>query len=222
MVRYEVVRVFCAPDGSGGNQLAVFLTGAVVPPAERQAAAATIGLSETVFVDDVPAAALRIFTPGTELPFAGHPLVGAAWLLEREREMVDVLRPPAGEVPARVEGELAHVVGRPEWSPEFVWAELDSAAAVDALPGPPDGEDMPARWAWIDEATGIVRARVFPVALGIDEDEATGSAAMLLAAELGRPLEIRQGAGSVIHVTPRDDGTVELGGRVALEAPRHL
>ncbi len=125
-------------------------------------------------------------------------------------------------MPAWVEGELAHVVGRPEWSPDFAWAQLDSPADVDALPGPPRGEDLPARWAWIDEAAGTVRARVFPVALGIEEDEATGSAAMKLAAELGRRLEIHQGGGSVIHVDPRDDGTVELGGRVAREEPRHL
>jgi predicted PhzF superfamily epimerase YddE/YHI9 len=222
MVRYSVLRVFCGEGGTGGNLLAVFLTGAAVPESDRQEAAARIGFSETVFVDDVPAAELRIFTPATELPFAGHPLVGTAWLLEREREMVETLRPPAGEVTARVDGERAHITGRPEWGPPFEWTELGSPAEVDALTGAPDGNDLGAAWAWADEPAGVVRARVFPTRHGIAEDEATGSAAMLLAAQLGRDLEIRQGRGSTIWAAPRDGGTVEIGGHVALDAPGEL
>jgi predicted PhzF superfamily epimerase YddE/YHI9 len=65
-----------------------------------------------------------------------------------------------------------------------------------------------------------VRTRVFPVDLGIDEDEATGAAAVRLGGLLGRDLEIRQGRGSVIHVRPRPDGLVEIGGRVALDRGR--
>ena len=52
------------------------------------------------------------------------------------------------------------------------------------------------------------------------EDEATGSAAMRLAAQLGRAIEIRQGRGSVIHARPLADGRVEIGGRVVLEEVR--
>ena len=161
MLRYKVLRVFCAADGSGGNQVAVFLTGAVVPPAERQAAAARIGFSETVFVDDVPAAEVRIFTPATELDFAGHPLVGTAWLLERERELVEALRPPAGELAARAEGERAYIAGRPEWGPPHELLEFGSAAGIDALEGPPAGRDLVTCWAWIDEQAGQVRVRAF-------------------------------------------------------------
>lgn len=61
-----------------------------------------------------------------------------------------------------------------------------------------------------------MRARVFPVRLGIEEDEATGSHALRLAAALGRPLVIRQGRGSTILARPLDDGRVEIGGRVSL------
>ena len=217
MARYNVLRVFCAADGSGGNKVAVFLTGAVVPVPERQAAAAQIGFSETVFVDDVPAAEVRIFTPATELDFAGHPLVGTAWLLERERELVVALRPPAGELAARVEGERAFIAGRPEWGPPHELLQFGSPAEIDALDGPPPGRDLVTCWAWIDEAAGSVRVRAFLPRLGIDEDEATGSAAVVLAAELGRELEIRQGAGSVIHARPLEDGWVEIGGHVVLD-----
>ena len=71
-------------------------------------------------------------------------------------------------------------------------------------------------WAWEDEPEGRVRARFFPTDLGIAEDEATGAAAVLLGAALGRDLTIRQGVGSEIHVRPRDDGGVDVGGRVEL------
>lgn len=65
-----------------------------------------------------------------------------------------------------------------------------------------------------------MRARVFPRALGIAEDEATGGAAVRLGALLGRDLEIRQGRGSSIAVHPRPDGLVEIGGAVALDSVR--
>ena len=68
---------------------------------------------------------------------------------------------------------------RPEWAPPFEHLELDSPQEVDALSEPPSGHALPAAWAWEDEITGRVRARVFPLALGIEEDEATGAAARL-------------------------------------------
>ncbi len=216
----HVLRVFTGEGGTGGNPLGVFLDGRSVPGSRRQAVAAEIGFSETIFVDDAASGALQIFTPATELPFAGHPLVGAAWLLAREREAVHVLRPPAGEVPARLEGERAFVSGRPEWAPQFRWFELSSPAEVDALDGPPQGHDMGYAYAWIDEPSGVVRARAFPRRLGIEEDEATGAAAVGLGALLRRNLEIRQGRGSVIEVHPRGSDWIEIGGGAALDEVR--
>jgi len=107
------------------------------------------------------------------------------------------------------------VAGRPEWAPPFRWFELGSPAEVEALEGAPEDHDLAGAYAWAGE--GTVRARVFPVSLGIDEDEATGAAALLLGALLERDLEIRQGRGSVIAVYPRQDGLVEIGGRVCLD-----
>lgn len=61
----------------GGNQLAVFLDGTGITPEMMQRIARELNLSETVFVLPPQDAAnhfrLRIFTPGAELPFAGHP-----------------------------------------------------------------------------------------------------------------------------------------------------
>ena len=96
---------------------------------------------------------------------------------------------------------------------------LESPAAVDAHPG---GLDMTAVWAYEDEAAGRVRSRVFPVSLGIDEDEATGLAGVQLGALLERELVIRQGRGSLIHVRPLGDGVVEVGGRTVLDSRRPL
>ncbi|MBA3261594.1 MAG: PhzF family phenazine biosynthesis protein [Thermoleophilaceae bacterium] len=220
MSRLHVLRVFCDDDGSGGNPLAVFLDGTEVPPSARQSVAADLGLSETVFVDDSGRGELHIFTPAVEMKFAGHPTVGTAWLLARERESVPTLRVPAGEVRVRYEGGASHVAARPEWAPDFEWERLDSPADVDALSGPPGGHDHIGAWAWLDEATGTVRARVFPVRYGIDEDEATGAAAVLLCARLGREIDIHQGRGSRIRARPLDEGYIEIGGRSVLEDVR--
>ncbi|HWC07710.1 MAG TPA: PhzF family phenazine biosynthesis protein, partial [Solirubrobacterales bacterium] len=76
MAEVHVLRVFTGEDGRFGNPLGVFLDGAAVPLDERQAVAANLGFSETVFVDDRRRGACRIFTPGSELGFAGHPSVG--------------------------------------------------------------------------------------------------------------------------------------------------
>lgn len=214
----HVLRVFTDESGSGGNPLGVFLDGEAVPAGRRQAVAAEIGFSETVFVDDASRGVVQMFTPGVEITFAGHPLVGTAWLLARERAAVEVLRPPVGEVPTRLVGDFTFVAGRPEWPPPYEWFELSSPAAVEALEEAPGGHDLAGAYAWAGEDT--VRARVFPVRLGIAEDEATGGAAVVLGALLGRDVEIHQGTGSVIAVHPRDDGLVEIGGRTALDEVR--
>jgi predicted PhzF superfamily epimerase YddE/YHI9 len=216
----HVLRVFTAADGSHGNSLGVFLDGGAIPAAERQGVAAELGFSETVFVDDPATGAIRIFTPAVELPFAGHPTVGTAWLLAREHGGVAVLRPPAGEVGARAGAAEAHVTADPAWSPPFEWEHLPTPADVDALEGPLGGHDLIGYWSWLEEDAGRVRARVFPLRFGIREDEATGSAAMLLCALVGRPLEIHQGAGSVMHARPAAGLAVELGGRVELDELR--
>ena len=74
------------------------------------------------------------------------------------------------------------MAARPEWGPPWALAQLASADEVEALDGPPGGHDLMVAWAWIDEDAGTLRARAFPVRIGIAEDEATGSAATKLCA----------------------------------------
>jgi predicted PhzF superfamily epimerase YddE/YHI9 len=216
MVTLHVLKVFVGEDGAGGNPLGVFLEGGEVPEPLRQGVAADLGFSETVFVDDAERGELRIFTPGTELPFAGHPLVGTAWLLAREGLGASVLRPPAGEVPIRFEDGLTFISGRPEWAPPFEQLELGSPAEVGALTGQPEGHDLAGVWAWEDQGAGRVRVRAFAPGVGVEEDEATGANAVLLATRLGRKITIRQGKGSLILAEPRPDGSAEIGGRTEL------
>ncbi len=215
MIEYHQLRVFTAEDGSWGNPLAVFVDGAAVPASRCQPVAAELGLAETVFVDDAATGRMRIFTPATELPFAGHPSVGTSWLLRRLGTPVDVLRPPAGEVETWVDGDLTWVRARPEWVYPVRFEQLASPAEVDALElSLPHGEDW-YPWAWVDEDAGVVRSRFFVRELEEMEDEATGGAAVALGGLIGRPLRIHQGRGSRLAIRPYPDGTVEVGGRCA-------
>ncbi len=198
----------------------MFADGAGVPAERRQPIARELGFAETVFVDDAERGAMRIFTPELELPFAGHPSVGTAWLLLEAGHGVPALRPPAGELPVRREAELTWIAARPEWSPPFDYVELSSPAEVDALIGAPGGLGWAYCWAWEDEAAGVVRARSFVPEAGIAEDQATGSAALALGARLGRAVTVRQGRGSELFVRPLADGFVEVGGRVVLDEVR--
>ncbi|MGH9640199.1 MAG: PhzF family phenazine biosynthesis protein, partial [Bryobacteraceae bacterium] len=109
--RYQVVDVFTERPLEG-NPLAVFLEGSVLDEATMQSIARELNLSETVFI--LPptgpgfAARLRIFTPRREVAFAGHPTVGASFLLLREGIVPEdsesfVLEEKAGPIPVRVE-----------------------------------------------------------------------------------------------------------------------
>ncbi|RMI29018.1 PhzF family phenazine biosynthesis protein [Nocardia stercoris] len=210
MIDYDVVRVFCGPDGKFGNELGVVRDGAAVADdAERLHLARTLGFAETVFVDDETSGVIDIWTPSMRLPFAGHPCVGAAWLLDTAE-----LTTRAGRVRARRDGEFTWIAAQSGWAPPRTLKKFGSAGEVDALEVPPPGEWVYA-WAWQNEVAGEVRARAFPGrGDGIDEDEATGAAAILLTAALDRALVIRQGRGSQIATSPRPGGWIEIGGRV--------
>jgi len=216
----HVLRVFIGPDGRGGNPLGVFLDGGAIPAERRQAVARRLGFSETVFVDDIASGKIRIFTPGAELPFAGHPTVGTAWLLRTTGHEVAALHPPAGEVRVRHDDERTWIRADPAWVHQHRRERLVSPAAVEAFPPPRIGETGIYVWAWLDEPAGDVRARYFATDYGIAEDEATGAAAVAMGSDLRRDLTIHQGVGSEILVRPQPDGTIEIGGRVELAERR--
>jgi predicted PhzF superfamily epimerase YddE/YHI9 len=219
--------VFTDAAGDHGNPLGVVLDTAGLDDARRQAIAAELNFSETVFVDEVSRAELRIFTPALELPLAGHPLVGTAWLLAQVTgEEVRALRPlrASGAVDTWTEDGLTWVRARVEDAPPWHFTRFETPEEVDALPFPPrPDQDAREFWAWRDEGAGRIRARFFAPSYGVPEDEATGSAALRLVAQLGRPIVITQGRGSVIHARPATDPRyAEIGGRVVEDELRTL
>ncbi len=222
MAVLHVVRVFCDSGGEFGSPLGVVLDGPAIPPERRQPLAAELGFSETVYVDNPYTGQLRIFTPAAELPFAGHPLVGTAWLLTRHHSApVTQLNPPAGPVPTWTSDDQvwirAPLAAAPAWRLHHV-ADDDT---VDAMTQPHHpNQDADQFWAWIDQQAGTVRARVFAARYGVPQDEACGSASMLLAAHLGRAITIHHGSGSVIHASPAPGGMADVGGRVVFDHER--
>lgn len=221
-----VLRVFTDPDGNFGNPLGVVDAGQV-QVADRQRLATQLGYSETVFVD-LPAAGsstahATIYTPRTELPFAGHPTVGASWWLRENGSPINTLQIPAGIVQVGYDGHRTRISAPAEWAPEFAVHEFGSAAAVLAA-DPADFPDNTAHylWAWTDRATGSLRARMFAANLGVPEDEATGSAAMRITDYLSENLRITQGTGSIIETTWSAEGWVGVAGRVVNDGVRHL
>ena len=218
-VHVEVVRVFTDPDGRFGNPLGI-VDGALVPPADRQRVAAELGYSETVYVDDAPAGVIRIFSATGEMPFAGHPTVGTAWWLHSQGLTVDTLHVPAGHIPVTREGDLVSVRADASWGSTFDWHHLESPDAVLAADPTSYSAGHTFLWAWQDEPAGIIRARAFAPAMGVPEDEATGSAVTQLTAQLTRNLLIIQGTGSHLHTTWHPPTHATVGGHVLPAEPR--
>ncbi|HEU4473525.1 MAG TPA: PhzF family phenazine biosynthesis protein [Gemmatimonadales bacterium] len=129
----------------GGNQLAVFPAASLLETSAMQAIARELNLSETVFVfppdDPGHTRKLRIFTPGAELPFAGHPTVGTAFVLAsigavrlQGRSTSIVFEEGIGPVPVRIEADD----GRP------TYCGFTAASLPELGPPPPPVEDIAA------------------------------------------------------------------------------
>ena len=106
---YRIVDVF-ARQRLTGNPLAVFPSAPDLSTELMQAIAREMNLSETTFVHSAEGSryGMRIFTPGAELPFAGHPTLGTAWVL-RDMGSINggafIQETPAGETAVAFEGD---------------------------------------------------------------------------------------------------------------------
>lgn len=113
VMRYVIADVF-TDTPFGGNRLAVFTDAREIPEAWLQPLTREFNFSETAFV--YPAEGnghvrLRIFTPAAEIPFAGHPVLGAAFVLAAPLQLQQiVLETGAGDVPVSVEREGPKIV----------------------------------------------------------------------------------------------------------------
>ena len=121
--KFTIVDVFTSKP-FGGNQLAVFADAAGLSPTQMQSLAHEINFSESTFVlaADAPGALrrVRIFTPRRELPMAGHPTVGTAWVLAtrgdiplRSASVDTTLRLGVGPITVSIESKKR--------KPSFVW-----------------------------------------------------------------------------------------------------
>ena len=207
----RVVRVFTR-DGVGGNHLGVIDDLSGLGDESMQEIAADLGFSETIFADwsdHQRPARVRIFTPAAELAFAGHPLVGAAWVRHHfVAAGPGELECGAGVVRYRVEGDSVWVeasvpvvvddvlpdpgsvaalgFARPLrcWTVRlpipYLLAEM--AADADVASARPDPDLLADTQLYLFHRTPrYVHARFFAPSLGVVEDPATGSAAVALA-----------------------------------------
>jgi len=183
--RFHTLDVF-TDTPFGGNPLAVVLDADDLSGERMQVIAAEFNLSETVFVLK-PAQAgpnrrkVRIFTPQAELPFAGHPTVGASFLLAKLRlveldaaDPVMVLEEGVGDVPVKVrsgpDGPLAtqmSVPRMPERGPQppsrADVAAMLSLAEADLLPGHAAYScGVPFLFVPVRDRTTIARAKLRP------------------------------------------------------------
>ncbi|HEX5173995.1 MAG TPA: PhzF family phenazine biosynthesis protein [Gaiellaceae bacterium] len=114
-----------------GNQLAVFTDARDIPEERLQPLAREINFSETVFV--YPAAGdgharMRIFTPSVELPFAGHPVLGTAFVLGGPLQLEELwLETGAGVVPVRLERDGSRIAFGWMRQPPFPFEPYDRA-----------------------------------------------------------------------------------------------
>lgn len=111
--RYVVCDVFTDRPLTG-NQLAVFTDARAIPEAMLSLLAREMNFSETVFVYPASAgghARIRIYTPGRELPFAGHPVLGAAFVLGGPLQLETiVLETGIGLVPVALQREGPRII----------------------------------------------------------------------------------------------------------------
>jgi trans-2,3-dihydro-3-hydroxyanthranilate isomerase len=146
-LRYVVVDVFTDTPLTG-NQLAVFTDGREVDDETMQSLAREMAFSETVFVlppENGGHARIRIFTPVAELPFAGHPTLGSAFVLAQPLQLDEIrLETGSGTVPVRLEREGARITFGWMTQPIPEWRSYERAAELLSVLGV--ASELPVDW----------------------------------------------------------------------------
>jgi trans-2,3-dihydro-3-hydroxyanthranilate isomerase len=169
--RYVVADVF-TDTPLAGNPVAVFTDARALEGEEMQRLARELNLSESVFVLQAEAgghARIRIFTPGIEMKFAGHPTLGTAFVLGGPMQLAEIrLETGMGIVPVRLERDHDRIVfGRmeqplPSWEPYSEEAALLSAIGVTRSELPVELYDNGARHVYVALASPEDVARLRP------------------------------------------------------------
>ncbi|MFM9941206.1 MAG: PhzF family phenazine biosynthesis protein [Hyphomicrobiaceae bacterium] len=153
----------------GGNPLAVVLAADSLDSQRMQAIAREFNLSETVFVlkpaNPTHTARIRIFTPASEIPFAGHPTVGTGTLLGAER--VGSLGGTHSALVALEEVIGTVRVGVRLRTGEAAFAEFDAPKLPEDLGGVPAVEDLAAAVGLIPSEVGFENHRASRFSAGL-------------------------------------------------------
>lgn len=144
-IDFYIVDVF-AQNRYAGNQLAVFTQAADLTPAQMQQIAREINFSETTFILGEAASGgydVRIFTPVEELPFAGHPTLGTAYVLQRQIITEPIksvtLNLAVGQIPVQLDYDGAATIPErlwmqqnpPQFGPIFAADDLAPVLGID-------------------------------------------------------------------------------------------
>jgi trans-2,3-dihydro-3-hydroxyanthranilate isomerase len=176
--RYVVADVF-TDEPLAGNPVAVFTDARGLETDEMQRLARELNLSESVFV--FPAeqgghARIRIFTPGIEMQFAGHPTLGTAFVLAAPMQLPEIrLETGAGIVPVALERDGPKIVfGRmaqpiPRWEPYAEAEALLRAVGVERSELPVEEYDNGAQHVYValdsEDAVAGLRPNLAPLGL---------------------------------------------------------
>lgn len=227
MARFRYVLVDCFTSVAlEGNQLAVFTDAREIPEELLQGIARELNLSETVFVyppEGDGHVRIRIFTPRTELPFAGHPTLGTAFVLAAPLQLVEIrIETGRGVVPVLLEREGARIAfGRmeqplPSIEPFEREAELLAALGVERAELPVELYDNGVRHVCVTLASREDVAALQPDLAALARLGAVGI--NCLAGEGGRWKTRMFGPGLGV---PEDPATGSAAGPLALHLARH-
>jgi trans-2,3-dihydro-3-hydroxyanthranilate isomerase len=224
--RYVVVDVF-TDRPLAGNQLAVFTDAREIPEDQLQPLAREVNFSETVFV--YPAEGdghvrIRIFTPTAELPFAGHPVLGTAFVLAGPLQLPEIrLEMGVGVIPVVLEREGGRIVfGRmsqpiPTVEPFPAEAALFGALGVERSELPVELYDLGIRHVYValasEEAVAGLRPDLGALA------ELTGVVGVNCFAGARKRWKTRMFAPA--DGVPEDPGTGSAAGPLACHLARH-
>ncbi len=130
---FYIVDVFAEAKYTG-NQLAVFTNAAGLSTAQMQDIAKEINYSETTFITEpqekLGGYDVRIFTPKKELPFAGHPTIGTAYILQKE-----IIKQPIQKIVLNLQvGQIPVTINYSNGEVEWLWMQQKAPTFHQVLP----------------------------------------------------------------------------------------
>jgi PhzF family phenazine biosynthesis protein len=177
LLNYRILNVFTQGDDPfSGNPLCVFEDATGLSDKTMQDLARQLNLSETTFItsgEKEVTANVRIFTPNYEMPFAGHPTLGTAYVVRELSSARDgvLLRMPAGDIPVRVAGDVWTLQANPPISSAVEVSRQDLSAMIGLTADCFGAEPL-----WVD--TGTVQL-ILPLRTAGDVRAATADPRLL-------------------------------------------